>query len=142
EPDTAISRPAAKEPPAAAPRRVLIVDDNADGAESLALLLELAGHETHKAYDGLEAIEAARRLSPDAVLLDIALPGLNGSAVGRRIRREAWGRDLVLVALTGWGQDEDLQQSRDAGFDAHMVKPVDPDALLEFLAGLRTQQTL
>ena len=131
-----VPAPAIQEAPTAVPRRVLIVDDSEDGAEALAMLLELAGHETHKAYDGFEAIEAARRLSPDAVLLDIGLPGLNGYEVCRRIRSEPWGRDLILVALTGWSQEEDRQQSREAGFHSHLVKPVDPDALLEFLAAL------
>ena len=118
------------------PRRVLIVDDNEDGAESLAMLLQLAGHETCKAHDGLEAIEAAERVRPDVVLLDIGLPGMNGYEACRRIRKEPWGKDLVLVALTGWGQEEDRHESREAGFDAHLVKPVDVDQLLEFLACL------
>jgi CheY-like chemotaxis protein/two-component sensor histidine kinase len=122
--------------PAAVSRRVLIVDDSEDGAESLAMLLQLAGHQTWKARDGLEAIAAAERVRPDAVLLDIGLPRMNGYEACRRIRSEAWGRDLVMVAVTGWGQDEDRRQSLDAGFDTHMVKPVDYDALLEFLAAL------
>jgi CheY-like chemotaxis protein len=115
---------------------VLIVDDNDDGAESLAMLLELAGHQTWKAHDGLEAITAAGRVRPDVVLLDIGLPRLNGYEACREIRKQPWGKNLVLIALTGWGQDEDRLQSRDAGFDAHMVKPVDHDKLLEFLAAL------
>jgi PAS domain S-box-containing protein len=115
-------------------RRVLIVDDSEDGAESLALLLEFGGHETHQAHDGVTALEAANRLRPDAVLLDIGLPGLNGYDVCRRIRQEPWAKEVLLVALTGWGQDEDRHRSREAGFDAHMVKPVDFDALLELLA--------
>ena len=123
-------------PSAIARRRVLIVDDSEDGAESLAMLLEFGGHETHKAYDGVEAIEAAERLRPDVVLLDIGLPRLNGYEACRRIRQQPWGKDVVMVALTGWGQEEDRRQSRDAGFDAHMVKPVDHDALLQFLAAL------
>jgi CheY-like chemotaxis protein len=117
-------------------RRVLIVDDNADGAESLSMLLQISGHETYKAYDGVEAIDAAERLRPDVVLLDIGLPRLNGYEACRRIRNTTWGKDLVLVALTGWGQEEDRSESRDAGFDAHMVKPVDFDALLKLLASL------
>ena len=117
-------------------RRILIVDDSEDGAESLAMLLQCDGHETHKAHDGLAAIAAAERLRPDAVLLDIGLPGLNGYEVCRRIRREPWGKDLLLVALTGWGQEEDRHRSRDAGFDAHMVKPVDFDALLNLLGSI------
>ena len=114
-------------------RRVLIVDDSEDGAESLAMLLQFGGHETYKAHDGLAAVEAARRLRPDVVLLDIGLPGLNGYEVCSRIRQEPWGKRVTLVALTGWGQDEDRDRSREAGFDAHMVKPVDFDALLKLL---------
>jgi CheY-like chemotaxis protein len=126
--------PAEEAPPVS--RRVLIVDDNEDGAESLALLLQLGGHETHKAHDGVAAIQAAERLRPDAVLLDIGLPVLNGYEVCSRIRKEPWGKDLVLVALTGWGQEEDRHKSQAAGFDAHMVKPVDHDVLLKLLASL------
>jgi PAS domain S-box-containing protein len=129
--------PAAAAPVRAAGRRVLIVDDSEDGAESLAMLLEFGGHETHKAHDGLAALEAVERLRPDAVLLDIGLPGLNGYEVCRRIRQASWGKRMTLVALTGWGQDEDRDRSRDAGFDAHMVKPVDFDALLALLAAVR-----
>ena len=115
---------------------MLIVDDNEDGAESLAMLLQLGGHETHKAHDGVEAIEAAERLRPDVVLLDIGLPGMNGYEACRRIRKEPWGKDMLLVALTGWGQEEDRHRSGEAGFDAHMVKPVDHDVLLRLLASL------
>jgi CheY-like chemotaxis protein len=121
------------QPPPPVPRRILIVDDSEDGAESLALLLELAGHETHKAHDGLAAVEAAERVRPDAILLDIGLPKINGYEACRRIRNQPWGKHIVLVALTGWGQDEDRQQAQEAGFDVHMVKPVDHDALMEFL---------
>jgi CheY-like chemotaxis protein len=117
-------------------RRVLIVDDNEDSAESLAMLLELEGHETHKAYDGIAALAAAERLRPDLVLLDIGLPGLNGYEVCSRLRREPWGKDMKLVALTGWGQDEDRQRSRDAGFDVHLVKPVDHKVLTNLLTSL------
>ncbi|HET9566785.1 MAG TPA: PAS domain S-box protein, partial [Vicinamibacterales bacterium] len=117
-------------------RRVLIVDDSEDGAESLAMLLQLGGHETHIAHDGVEAIEAAEKLRPDVVLLDIGLPRLNGYEVCHRLRKEPWAKDLVLVALTGWGQEEDRHRSREAGFDAHLVKPVDHDALLRLLASL------
>src|SRR5262249_52100452 len=99
-------------------------------------LLQLAGHETRKAHDGFEAIAAAERFRPDAVLMDIGLPRLNGYEACRRIRQEPWGRDMVVVALTGWGQEDDRHLSREAGFDAHVVKPVDHDALLEFLASL------
>ncbi len=127
-------------PPAAAPataRRILVVDDNRDSATSLAMLLELTGNETTTAYDGLEAVEAAEAFRPDVVLLDIGLPKLNGYGVARKIREQPWGNTVVLVALTGWGQEEDRQKSRDGGFDAHMVKPVDFDDLLKVLAETR-----
>ena len=105
-------------------KRMLVVDDNGDSAESLALLLALAGHETHVAHDGPEALTRADALRPDAVLLDLGLPGLNGYEVCRRLRDEAWAREIPIIAITGWGQDEDRQRSKDAGFDAHLVKPV------------------
>jgi PAS domain S-box-containing protein len=132
------AEPLAERPMPAVALRILIVDDSKDGAESLAILLQFSGHHTDTANDGLEAIAAAQRLHPDLVLLDIGLPKLNGYEVCRRIRKEPWGRDLVLVALTGWGQEEDRQRSKDAGFDAHMVKPLDYEALLKLLADLPT----
>ena len=128
--------PTVGEPARAPARRILIVDDNEDGAESLAMLLQLAGHETHAAHDGLEALEAAERLRPDTVLLDIGLPVLNGYEVCQRIREKPWGKDLILVAVTGWGQEADRDRSLDAGFDAHIVKPVDQSALVRLLASL------
>jgi CheY-like chemotaxis protein len=130
-------RPTPSTPSPVVSRRVLIVDDNDDGAESLAMLLRIAGHQTHKAHDGIEAIEEAERLRPDAVLLDIGLPGMNGYEACRRIREEPWGKELFLVALTGWGQEEDRHKSEAAGFDAHMVKPADVDVLMTLLASLR-----
>jgi two-component system, chemotaxis family, CheB/CheR fusion protein len=114
-------------------RRILIVDDNPDSADSLALLLRHSGFETHTTNDGLHALELAERVRPEAILLDIGLPGLNGYEVCRRMRSEGWGRDVVLVAMTGWGQDQDRIRSKDAGFDAHLVKPVDYDQLLALL---------
>ena len=131
-----LSRAALETPPAQPGRRILIVDDNEDGAQSLAMLLELGGHETHTAHDGLAALEAVERLRPDAVLLDIGLPGLNGYEVCRRIREQPWGKNMVLVALTGWGKDEDRQQSAAAGFDSHLVKPVDHAVLNGLLASM------
>jgi CheY-like chemotaxis protein len=128
--------PAAEAPAPSPPRRVLIVDDNVDGADSLAMLLQHGGHETHLAHDGLQAIEAAERLRPDAVLLDIGLPRLNGYDVCQHIRGQPWGRGLTLIALTGWGQDEDRSRSKQAGFDAHLVKPVDYDVLAQVLAAV------
>jgi CheY-like chemotaxis protein len=121
-------------------RRILIVDDNEDGAASLAMMLKLGGHETETAHDGLEAVEAAERFRPDAMLLDIGLPKLNGYEVCRRIRERPWGKDVVLVAVTGWGQDEDRDRSKAAGFDTHVVKPVDREVLGKLLASLAPRE--
>ena len=115
-------------------RRILVVDDNRDTAESLAELLNIADMETQTAHDGLEAVASAEAFRPNVVLLDIGLPKLNGYDVCRRIREQPWGKKMVLVALTGWGQEEDRRQSKDAGFDHHMIKPVDYEALLKVLA--------
>jgi PAS domain S-box-containing protein len=128
--------PAKATPQPQAARRVLIVDDNDDGAESLAMLLRFFGHETYKAHDGRQAIELAERHRPEVILLDIGLPQLNGYEVCRHIRREPWGGGIVIVALTGWGQEDDRNRSREAGFNAHIVKPVDHEALLKLLAAL------
>jgi CheY-like chemotaxis protein len=117
-------------------RRVLVVDDNVDAAESLAILLKMSGHETSLAYDGESAIETAEAFRPDVVLLDIGLPRLSGHDVARRIREQPWGRKMVLVALTGWGQDKDRRESREAGFDHHLVKPVEVAALRDLFADL------
>lgn len=115
------------------PRRILVVDDNQDSAASLAMLLNMSGNETRVAHDGLQAVEAAERFRPDLVLLDIGLPKLNGYDVCRRIRRQPWGKDIMIVAVSGWGQEQDRQRSREAGFDHHMVKPVDLASLTELL---------
>jgi two-component system, chemotaxis family, CheB/CheR fusion protein len=123
--------------PAATPACILVVDDNHDAAESLAMLLKLNGHDTHTAHDGLAAVEAAAALRPDVILLDIGLPGLNGYEVARRIRDQRGGDGRpFLVALTGWGQDEDRRRSKEAGFDAHVVKPVNHVALGQLLTDL------
>jgi PAS domain S-box-containing protein len=114
-------------------RRILIVDDNRDSALSLALLLQLGGYQTHTAHDGPAAVDAARAFRPEVALLDIGLPGLNGYEVARRIRKELGLKDAILVALTGWGQDEDRRRAREAGFDHHLVKPVDPQELRALL---------
>jgi CheY-like chemotaxis protein len=127
-------RPATQRPSAV--RRVLVVDDNQDAANSLALLLGIAGIETRTAHNGLHAVELAEEFRPQAVLLDIGLPVLNGYAAAQRIRGEPWGKSIVLVALTGWGQDEDRRKSKEAGFDHHMVKPVDHAVLMDLLASL------
>jgi PAS domain S-box-containing protein len=115
-------------------RRVLVVDDSRDAAASLAMMLSLLGHDTRTAYDGLDALDLAATFRPEVVLLDIGMPKLNGYEVARRIRQEAWGKHMVLVACTGWGQDEDRRRSRESGFDLHLVKPVDPATLQKLLA--------
>ena len=114
--------------------RILIVDDNHDSADSLAMLLQLMGNEVRTAYDGEEAVRAAAGSRPDVVLLDIGMPKLNGYDACRRIREQPWGKEMFLIALTGWGQEEDRRRTEEAGFDHHMVKPVDPSLLLEMLA--------
>jgi two-component system, chemotaxis family, CheB/CheR fusion protein len=121
-------------------RRILVVDDNQDAALSLALLLQMSGNETFVAHDGLEAIEAVEKQRPDVVLLDIGLPKMNGHDVCRRVRELPWGKDVVLIALTGWGQQEDRRRSKDAGFDGHLVKPVEPEALLDLLNSLTSTE--
>jgi PAS domain S-box-containing protein len=113
--------------------RVLVVDDNVDNAESLSQLLRAMRHETALAYDGPSAVEAVGRFSPDVVLLDIGLPGFDGYEVARRIRESEQGRDIRLIAITGWGQDADKRKAWAAGFDAHLTKPVDPAALLSLV---------
>ncbi len=114
--------------------RILVADDNQDAATSLALLLRIMGHETRTAHDGLEALDAAAAFRPDVTLLDIGMPQLNGYDVCRRIRQQAWGKGMVLIALTGWGQEDDKRQAQEAGFDHHLTKPVDPAALEKLLA--------
>lgn len=121
--------------------RVLVVDDNLDATEMLMVLLGQLGHDTRRAHDGLTALAVAAEYRPDVALLDIGLPGLNGYEAARRMRREPWGRTIVIAALSGWGQDENRQQSSAAGFDAHFVKPLDPPALKTFLAGIALERS-
>jgi two-component system CheB/CheR fusion protein len=114
--------------------RVLVVEDNVDAAETLTELLELVGHEVCHAANGPEALEQARSFHPDVALVDIGLPGMDGYEVARRLRAQPSERPLLLVALTGYGQDDDLQRSRAAGFDRHLVKPIDFEVLQGLLA--------
>jgi CheY-like chemotaxis protein len=125
------------EPPCVAKCRILIVDDLMDSADSLAILLRMTGHEVHTAYDGEEAVIAAEKFRPEVVLLDIGMPRLNGYDACRRIREKPWGKDIFLIAVTGWGQDDDRRRTEEAGFNCHMVKPVNPRDLMKVLAGLQ-----
>lgn len=131
--------PAMEVPPAQG-RRILVVDDNRDSATTLAKLFRLKKNEVQVAHDGLEAVTAAANFRPEVVLLDIGMPRMNGYEAAARIRTEAWGANMVLIALTGWGQDDDRRMSKEAGFDGHMVKPVDfteLQALINELAAAR-----
>ena len=137
-PKTMPPEPTASRPTPTTARRILVVDDNRDSAMSLAILLKLTGHETHTASDGVEAVEAAATFKPDVILMDIGLPKLNGYEACRRIREQPWGKNMVVVALTGWGQEDDRQKSKEVGFNTHMVKPVELSALMILLAGMQT----
>lgn len=117
--------------------KILVVDDNHDSALSLAMMLSIMGHDTRTAHDGESALSTAETFLPDVVLLDIGLPKLNGYEVAQRIRGNAWGAAMYLIAITGWGQDEDRQRSSEVGLNLHMVKPVEPAALEKLLANLR-----
>jgi CheY-like chemotaxis protein len=135
-----VSEPLSTEPRKLFPRRrILVVDDNCDAAETLATLLETLGATVSIAHSGREALEAVDRFEPDAVLLDIGMPAMDGFEVSRRIRATSKHADILLIALTGWGQDQDRQRSHDAGFDHPLVKPPDLDKLRELLAYPRTR---
>lgn len=114
-------------------RRILVVDDNPDAVRSTAMLLTLGGYEVRTATSGTVALEIARQFRPEVALLDVGMPGMDGYEVARRLRREPTLRQVLLVALTGWGKDEDRQRSREAGFDHHLVKPVDLEQLQALL---------
>ncbi len=116
--------------------RVLVADDNRDAAESLAMVLKFAGYEVFIAFSGAEALEIGARERPEAAIIDIGMPGMSGHEVARRMRLEAWGRNAALIALTGWGQEQDKQAAIAAGFDEHLTKPLDPDSIERVLDGL------
>ena len=120
--------------------KVLVVDDNEDAANSLATLLEVMGYEVRTAYDGPEAIEAADQFQPAVALLDIGLPRLSGYDIARHVR-EHRGGDVLLVAITGWGQEDDRRRAREAGFDHHFTKPADFEVLLELIGQELTHRT-
>jgi len=110
-------------------RHVLIADDNLDAAETLGTFMELMGHEVHLAHTGAQALEVAKRFRPDIAVLDIGMPDVSGYEVARRIRLEAWGARVTLIAVTGWGQEDDKRRATAAGFNHHLTKPVDPEVL-------------
>ena len=114
------------------PRRILVVDDNADAADSLGMLLRVRGDEVRVAYDGLAALELAGEFNPEVVLLDSGMPKISGYDVARRLR-EARGDSVFIVAISGWGQEGDRKKARESGFDHHFTKPVDFEALLALI---------
>jgi CheY-like chemotaxis protein len=122
-------------------RRILVADDNVDSAESLGQLLDLLGYEARTAQDGLQALEVAETFRPDVVLLDIAMPRLNGHDACRRIREQPWAGNTVVVAMTGWSPEDGKLRSLDGGFDHHLVKPVDPVLLERLLATLKVENS-
>lgn len=131
--DAAISREDRDDNLTSGNYRILIVDDNQDSTDSLALLLQLEGYTVELVYDGIEALRMAEWRKPEVILLDLGIPKLNGYEVARQLRLQPWGKSMVLIAHTGWGTKEDIQRSQDAGFDYHLTKPVDPVVLMELL---------
>jgi len=119
--------------PMSRPRRVLLIDDNIDAAESLAQLLSLSGHDARTAVDGTTGLRVAAEFNPEVVFCDLGLPGMSGYEVAASLRALPTGKDLILVALTGYGQPSDREKTAQAGFDAHLVKPVDPAVIESFL---------
>jgi CheY-like chemotaxis protein/two-component sensor histidine kinase len=117
-------------------RSILVVDDNVDAAESLSMMLRAWGHEVRTTHDGLAALNAAEQVRPEVILLDIGLPRMDGYEVARRLRERTGMRDVLLVALTGYGQEEDRRRAKEAGFDAHLTKPANPTSLQQLLAGM------
>jgi CheY-like chemotaxis protein len=117
---------------------VLVVDDNVDAAESMGMLLSLLGVDTHVVHNGPDALAAIATYQPNVVLLDIGMPGMDGKEVARRIRQLPTGRNIIVIALTGWGQEEDRRRTLAAGFDFHLIKPADINVLRELLTSLGT----
>src|SRR5262249_33091436 len=119
--------------PTSGSRKILVVDDNPDALRSLEILLRVTGNEIRTARDGVEAIGVAGEFRPDIVLLDIGMPRMNGYEAARHLRQQPWATQTTLIAITGWGQDGDKQRAFDAGFDHHLVKPVDPAMLMQMM---------
>jgi CheY-like chemotaxis protein len=132
-PDTSRATPREMSNGASGTRRILVTDDNRDAATTMVMLLRLKGHEVEAAFDGREALERAEAWRPDVMLLDIGMPEMNGFDVCKLIRKTSWGSGIQIVALTGWGQEQDRMSTREAGFDGHLVKPVDLNALDDVL---------
>jgi PAS domain S-box-containing protein len=133
-PDSAAMIPVDRTVSAPVGRRILVADDNQDAADSLAMILELGGHDVRVVHDGRAALSVAQSFRPDTALLDIGMPNLNGYEVAQALRQEQWGSGITLIALTGWGQESDRQKAIEAGFDRHLTKPIDPDALEALLS--------
>jgi CheY-like chemotaxis protein len=123
-------------------RRVLIADDNADAADSLAELLRFEGYEVHVAYGGAEAMATFSRVSPDAALLDVGMPQVSGLDMARAIRQQPNGKSVTLIAVTGWGQEKDRRIAQEAGFDHHLTKPIMPEVILDLIQRGRVSETL
>jgi CheY-like chemotaxis protein len=120
--------------------RILVVDDLPDAATSLAMVCQLYGAETRVAHDGREALTIGATFLPNVVLMDITMPNMNGYEAARHLRMEPWGKSVVLIALTGWGRSTDVHAAQMAGFDGHLLKPVEADALLRVIAELRAKR--
>lgn len=116
--------------------KVLVVDDNQDAATSLGMLVELMGHEVRTAFDGVQALDLAGEFCPDVVLLDLGMPRMDGYEACRRLRAQPWGARMTVVAVTGWGREDDRHRTQLAGFDQHLVKPVAPDVIASTLSRL------
>jgi signal transduction histidine kinase/ActR/RegA family two-component response regulator len=140
EPESTAAPPHDAHPPAGSRRRILVVDDSRASARTLATVLELLGNEVNTAHDGIEALEAAEKFLPEVILMDLGMPRLNGYEAARRIREQPWGRGAIIIALTGWGRDGDRIQSREAGCNAHLVKPVNLPDLQKLLSDLIADQ--
>jgi CheY-like chemotaxis protein len=120
--------------------RILVVDDLRDAVDTMAMFLRRLGHDVSTAFDGLEAVQTAAAIRPDVILLDIGLPKLNGYELAQRVRSEPWGANVTLIALSGWGQEEDKRKSAEAGIDHHLTKPVEPHSLEKLLSLVMPQQ--
>ena len=120
--------------------RILVVDDVSDAAASLALVCQLYGAEVAVALDGIQALATGETFRPDVVLMDISMPNMNGYEAARRLRAQPWGKSVVLIALTGWGRQTDVEAAHGAGFDGHLLKPVEADALIRLITELRARR--